>query len=120
MARVLPKTLHEEPLPDNPRRVALLWGPLVLAGDQGPEHARSAGHPSTTVFVAAERPVAEWLKPVLGSPGRFRTDGVGRSTATNTVGAGSNNVSDVDFLPFYRLHRRTYAAYWDLYTPHEW
>ncbi|MCZ7639699.1 MAG: glycoside hydrolase family 127 protein [Verrucomicrobia bacterium] len=28
----LPKRLRLEPLPDNPRRVALLWGPLVLAG----------------------------------------------------------------------------------------
>ena len=23
-------------------------------------------------------------------------------------------------MPFYRLHRRTYAAYWDLFTPKEW
>lgn len=27
---------------------------------------------------------------------------------------------DVDLVPFYRLHRRTYAAYWDLFTPEEW
>jgi hypothetical protein len=26
----------------------------------------------------------------------------------------------VDFVPFYRLHRRTYAVYWDLFTPAEW
>ena len=114
VALVLPKTLHSEPLPDNPRRVALLWGPLVLAGDQGPEHEGSAGRPSPTVLVAANRPPAEWLKPVPGSPGHFRSDGAGRRTD------GSGSVSDVDFLPFYRLHRRTYAAYWDLYTPQEW
>src|SRR5437660_1723151 len=33
----LPKTLHLEPLPDNPHRLSLMWGPLVLAGDLGPE-----------------------------------------------------------------------------------
>lgn len=33
----LPKTLYLEPTPDNPRVVAVLWGPLVLAGDIGPE-----------------------------------------------------------------------------------
>jgi hypothetical protein len=33
---VLPKALHLEPLPDNPSRVAIMWGPLVLAGDLGP------------------------------------------------------------------------------------
>ena len=27
---------------------------------------------------------------------------------------------EVDFVPFYRLHRRTYGIYWDLFTPPEW
>ena len=26
----------------------------------------------------------------------------------------------MDFVPFYRLHRRTYAVYWDLFTQSEW
>jgi DUF1680 family protein len=107
----LPKTLRAEPLPDNPRRVALMWGPLVLAGDLGPERPRRGGRPgqaeAAPVFVAAERPVADWLKPVADQPGSFRSDGVGRDR-------------DVDFVPFYRLHRRTYAVYWDLSTPQEW
>lgn len=114
VALTLPKTLHAEPLPDNPRRVALLWGPLVLAGDLGPEHRGAGGVPSSPVFVAAERAVGEWLKPVADQLGHFRSDGVGRETT------GTGHVSDVDFVPFYRLHRRTYAAYWDLYTPSEW
>jgi len=29
-------------------------------------------------------------------------------------------VHDVELVPFYRLHRRTYATYWDLFTPAEW
>lgn len=113
VAIAMPKTLRLEPLPDNPRRVAILWGPLVLAGDLGPEETRrgrrraSAAPDDVPVFVAAERPVVEWLKPVPGKTRAFRTDGVGRAR-------------DVDFVPFYRLHRRTYAVYWDLFTPPEW
>jgi DUF1680 family protein len=109
----LHKTLRLEHLPDNPRRVAIMWGPLVLAGDLGPEEQRGRGRsdrykqPRVPVFVAAERPVAEWLKPVPNKNGHFRTEGVGRE-------------KDVDFVPFYRLHRRTYAVYWDLFTPSEW
>jgi hypothetical protein len=109
----LPKTLRLEPLPDNPRRVAILWGPLVLAGDLGPETQRSRGRgarsepPRVPVFIAAEQPVTDWLKPIAGKPGQFRTEGVGRE-------------SDVEFVPFYRLHRRTYGVYWDLFTPAEW
>jgi len=115
----LPKTLRLEPLPDNPQRVAILWGPLVLAGDLGPEREGRRGRgqrseePTVPVFVAAERRVNEWLKPSADRPGEFRTDGVGRVT-------GNDTVTDVNFVPFYRLHRRTYAVYWDLFTPAGW
>ena len=110
---VLPKTLRLEPLPDNPRRTAIMWGPLVLAGDLGPEPERgrrrgaAPEQPRVPVFVAAEQPVAQWLKPVPDKLGQFRTDGVGRE-------------KDVEFVPFYRLHRRTYGVYWDLFTQSEW
>ena len=109
---VLPKALRLEPTPDHLRRAAVMWGPLVLAGDLGPAPERERGapppaRPDVPVLVAAERPVTAWLKPVPGRPGTFRSDGVGRDR-------------DVEFVPFYRLHRRTYAAYWDLFTPSEW
>ncbi len=105
----LPKSLHLEPLPDNPNRVAILWGPLVLAGKIGGvvpgKHADDLK--SIPVLVAAGRPIDEWLKPVAGQPGVFRSEGVGRE-------------SEVELLPFYQLHRHRYAAYWDLYTPESW
>jgi len=44
---------------------------------------------------------------VGGQPGTFRTQGVGRDR-------------EVDFVPFYRLHRRRYGVYWDVFTPREW
>jgi len=41
---VMPKTLRKEALADNPNRFAVMWGPLVLAGDLGPESpGRTAG-----------------------------------------------------------------------------
>jgi DUF1680 family protein len=106
---MLPKTLRKEPLPDNPNRFALMWGPLVLAGDLGPEleDRRAARAASAPVLVAAAEPVNDWLKPVAGKPGTFLTSGVGLST-------------DVTFVPFYELPRRRYAIYWDMYTPEEW
>lgn len=109
----LPKSLRLEPVPDNPRRAAILWGPLVLAGDLGAGEARRGaqsrgGRPDAApVFVAAERPVSEWLKPVPEKPGWFRTEGVGRDR-------------EVEFTPMYRLHRRLHGVYWDLFTPAEW
>ncbi|RYX82652.1 hypothetical protein EON83_18305 [bacterium] len=110
VALKLPKQLHEEGLPDNAKRVALMWGPLVLAGDMGTER-RSAVNP---VFVAEKKPVAQWLKADATKPGAFRSVGVGR----DTVDLGKEK--EVDFVPFYRLHERTYSVYWDLYSPQEW
>ncbi len=114
----LPKTLHLEPLPDNQRVAAILWGPLVLAGDLGPgrerggsggvRSAQPAAQPTRIPsLVAAERPLTQWVKPVSGKPGNFRSEGVGRE-------------QDVELVPFYRLHRRTYSVYFDLFTPAEW
>jgi len=110
----LPKTLRVEPLPDNPNRVAILWGPLVLAGklgaDDGDEHLAGShveNLKTIPVFVAAGRPVDEWLKPVAGQQGVFRSVGVGRDR-------------EVEMMPFYQLHRHRYAAYWDLFTPQGW
>ena len=87
-------------------------GPLVLAGDLGPEERRGRRNrpeqiENIPVFVAADKPIETWLKPVADKPGEFHSDGVGRER-------------DVEFVPFYREHRRTYAAYWDLFTPTEW
>jgi len=104
---VLPKTLRKEALPDNPNRFAVLWGPLVLAGDLGPEIPGRGAGPEVPVLVAPEQPVANWLKPVAGKPGTFRTTGVGLK-------------QELDFTPFYQLPRRRYAIYWDMYTPAEW
>ena len=117
----LPKSLRLEPVPDNPRRAAILWGPLVLAGDLGPERARGRvegealeGPPTVPVFVSADVPVDAWLQRVDGVPVRFRSDGAGREPDAE------GGVHDVDLVPFYRLHRRTYSTYWDLFTPEEW
>jgi len=106
----LPKVLRTEPLPDNPTRMALMWGPLVLAGDLGPEvqqeDPENTPAPSAPALVAANKPIQQWLKPESGKPGRFMTSGVGLS-------------QDLEFAPLYELPRRKYAVYWDVLTPEE-
>jgi len=107
---VLPKTLRLVGLPDNKNRAALMWGPLVLAGDLGPERRGGPSEPIPS-FVTNENLTA-WLKPVADKPGTFRSIGVGRTS--------DGTEREEEFVPFYRLHRRTYALYWDLYTNDSW
>jgi uncharacterized protein len=106
---VLPKTLRTEPLPDNPNRLAVMWGPLVLAGDLGPEEPEvpHAKRPEPAPALVTADPVDSWLKPAEGKPGTFRTTSVGLT-------------NDIMFVPFYQLPERRYAVYWDVFTPQEW
>jgi len=111
---VLPKRLRIDRLADDPGRAAIMWGPLVLAGDLGPspERNRTEGQqpaPSAPALVT-DRPIADWLTPVAGKPGTFRTNGVG--FALNE----SRAARDVELAPFFKVQRRTYVAYWDLLT----
>lgn len=116
----LPKALHLEPLVDNPRRTAIMWGPLVLAGDFGPEPARGIPRPTggeggtqarvqvdVPALVPASRNPADWLTADMGTPRSFTT-------------AATAGGKTVQMVPFYRLHRHLYAAYFDLYTPSDW
>ena len=138
---MLPKTLRLDILTDNPptrpegrygatspelasrakagpAKAAVLWGPLVLAGDLGAAPRRGDDGDGDGVRAAApdpvalvtDRPVTEWLKPVSGKPGVFQARGVARTISTQSP-------IDVEFSPFFSMHRRTYAAYWDVLTP---
>jgi len=116
----LGKTLRLETAAGDPRRAAILWGPLVLAGDLGPEvHRRGPDDedtdpPVAPVLVVESRDPATWLERGEGDPARFRTKGVGR-----TLG-GEARAADVDLVPFHLLPKRRYAVYWDVLSPDEW
>jgi DUF1680 family protein len=116
----LPKGLRLESTSDNPRVAAIMWGPLVLAADLGPERERGRGGfagsrpPTIPVFVAAEKPVETWIEPVSEEPGHFDVTDVGRDSL------GADLEVEAKLQPFYRLHRRTYAVYFDLFTSPEW
>ena len=58
-------------------------------------------------FVSAGKPPEEWLKAVPGKPGHF-----------SAWSAGGEK--EIELSPFYRLQRRTYAVYFDMFTPAEW
>jgi DUF1680 family protein len=108
----VPMGLRVEPMPDNAKRAALLYGPIVLAGDLGdievPTGAADvSGGPRVPVLVTEGRGPEEWLDRVEAEPLAFRTRGVGRP-------------DDVELIPFYRMHHRRYGVYWDFFTAGQW
>jgi hypothetical protein len=117
----IPMGLRTEPLPDNtdPNTVALLYGPVLLAGELG-----TYGMPASD-FAAGPGDlfgVAGRLVPVLVCD----TNGL----LSNTVPVPgppltfqSANVMQpypATFIPFYTLHHQRYSVYWKLISPAGW
>lgn len=103
-----PFSLRLEPMPDNENRVAILYGPLVLAGQLGPENdpdANSAMY--VPVIMTDSRNPSGWLKEIYGRKNEFVMSGVGRPR-------------DVELKPFYTTHEYRYSVYWDVFTEAEW
>lgn len=101
----LPMKLRLEPTPDRSNRTAILYGPMVLAADMddlGPEW-----RDRMPVLLAPDRNPENWIRPVAGSPGTFRTMGVGRP-------------AELKLKPFHLSQHNRYSAYFDLYSEDEW
>lgn len=96
----IPFTLRLESMPDDTNRVAVMYGPLVLAGDLGSLTDSSLVN-NIPVLATKSRDPSQWMKTVEEKPNTFITVKTGRP-------------SDVEFKPFYSIHDRRYSVYWDL------
>ena len=117
----LPMSLHMEALPDDPHIQALMYGPIVLAGDLGTEglsglkrygpSAPPLGRVSSIevpTFVAdSAADVLARVKPVSGKPLTFQTTGLGKP-------------NDVTLIPLYQTFEPRYTVYWTIYNPTEY
>jgi len=95
-------------MPDNPDRIAIFYGPTLLAANLAPVNDPQATDPFyVPALVTQNRAVTDWVKPIAIEQLTFKTDGVGRP-------------HDVELVPFYRLHDRRYTVYFDAFSREEW
>ena len=111
----LPESFHTEAIPDNASRVALFYGPVLLAGELGStEPDPVKGIP---VLVAASGDPNQWVRRVGGGPGAGGGPGEDR-LMFRTAAVGQPG--DVTLIPFNRTEKEYYSVYWDLFTPATW
>jgi len=117
----IPFSLHLEAMPDDPKTVAFLYGPIVLAGDLGTEGLTAAERygpsaPRLGRLKPVEVPafvvdriedILKKIVPVYKGSLTFKTQGIGQP-------------QDLTLFPFCELHDRRYSVYWKVYTPAEW
>ena len=100
----IPFTLRLETMPDDSNRVAVMYGPLVLAGDLGPlKDSASKDAMYVPVMMTENRDPSSWMKAAAGKINTFVTTGTGRPR-------------DVEMKPFYSFSDRRYTVYWDLFN----
>jgi DUF1680 family protein len=103
----LPMSLWTQAFRDNPNKLAVLYGPLVLCAETtyGNEVACMVGSPEQALAA---------LKPVEGATLEFR--GPARTFRLGFGDAGG----DVTFRAFFREYERPYVVYWDVLDEASW
>ncbi|OQP47427.1 hypothetical protein A4H97_07995 [Niastella yeongjuensis] len=97
--------LYTQSMPDNPNRLAVFYGPVVLAGVLGnKEPDPVTGIP---VLVSTEVDPASWLKADNNQPLVFHSLNTGQP-------------QEVTLKPFNQVQKEFYNVYWDLFTPQRW
>ncbi len=107
----LPMRLRVEPMVNDSSKVAIMYGPIVLAGELGGYVPLPYAKDNNSFFdmpdvrvpklAIAGKKVAQWLKPEPKNPLHFRTVGVGRP-------------HDVELAPLYQISHQHYTVYWEV------
>jgi hypothetical protein len=114
----LPMQLHTEALPDNPKMIAVMYGPMVLVGDLGTgglENVKRYG-PSAPQMGRVKTPV---IPAFVGGAGDLTTK-IERDGRMRFKTKGLAQPNDVMLVPLYRIVDQRYNVYWNLLTPAEW
>ncbi len=105
---VMPFALRLESMPDDSSRVAVMYGPLVLAGLLGEVNDTASTSPLyVPVLMTSDRDPASWLVPVEGQTNTFMMRRTGRPR-------------DVLLMPFYKIYNKRYTVYWDMFSESDW
>jgi hypothetical protein len=101
----LPMDLHIESMPDNPNRIAFLYGPLVLAGQLGATMPDPVY--GTPVLVTENRDPTAWTAAQIGKPLTFAMLGVAKPF-------------DPILKPLFSTFDQYYSIYFDFFSAADW
>jgi len=107
----LPMQLHMESMPDDHRMQAILYGPLVLAGELG-----SAGL-TQDLIIGHEGPDLKKHPPAALPAFRTRGNEPGawiRPTSQPLTFRTTGQAADVTLAPFYKVSGQRYSIYWNV------
>ncbi|HXB07125.1 MAG TPA: beta-L-arabinofuranosidase domain-containing protein [Puia sp.] len=93
------ESFYTESIPDNPSRIALFYGPILLAGELG--NAEPDPVKGIPVLVNAAQDPNQWVRRISNDSLIFKT-------------------ADITLIPFNQTANEYYCVYWDAFTPTTW
>ena len=100
-----PENFYTEAIPDNPARIALFYGPVLLSGELGNKEPDPVK--GVPVLVSTSEDPNKWVRRTDPNRSVFETSAVGQP-------------GDVTLIPFNRTENEYYSVYWDYFTPARW
>ncbi|HML73933.1 MAG TPA: glycoside hydrolase family 127 protein [Anaerohalosphaeraceae bacterium] len=104
----LPMKLHIQSMPDNPNRIAFLYGPTLLCADLN-------GNQPTPALLGTYEDLLKACEPVAGRKMEFEAKGIAR-----VLGADGWNAADIRLVPHFEVADQLYTVYMDIFTPQQW
>jgi len=100
-----PENFYTDAIPDNPSRIAIFYGPVLLSGELGSKEPDPVkGIP---VLVSSSEDPNKWIRRTDPNRLVFQTASVGQP-------------GEVTLIPFNRTENEFYSVYWDYFTPAAW
>ena len=100
---------------DNPDRVAIAYGPIILVGEAGKEGITKAASYIEREKVMRNYKVPTSINDHLNAKGKIVSDWVkpmdGQPLSFKTVGVSANSFS---LIPYYKVHGERYIMYWNM------
>ncbi len=98
--------IYTEAMPDNARRQAIFYGPVLLAGKLGEKEPDPVN--GIPVLVTNDQNAANWVTAANKTLLEFKTTG------------NTGVPADISLMPFHQLDDQHYSVYWDVFTPEQW
>ena len=110
----IPMTVRSEAMPDNPKKLAFVYGPLVLAGDFGPVSQAAVPY-AVEQWDNFNKPTVD--VPVLVTDSQTPANGVKQIADANLSFQLTTNNQEISLRPFNEIFYNHYNVYWDMLTP---
>ena len=109
-----PLSLQLEATPDNPQRAAVIYGPVVLAGERGTEGMETPAPFSNPQLYNDYYTYDYHIPATLSDTLKVDSRNLGRSLLREGKALRFNTPQGDVLRPLYDIHRQRYVVYWNL------